>query len=125
MIPRRGAGIAAVLAMGLGSVSPAWAQTPAPAPVADAKPEEKKEDKPKTLWDEFKLGAFIEQGATFSLHGGSTGIPGQTSSGYTNELRYYDITHHQLHGVQGRHAGIQLRLRVSGQRRVSDLAGAG
>ena len=92
MISSVSARFAAAVTMGLGSLSPVWAQTPAPAPhVVESKPEEKKEDKPKTLWDEFKLGAFIEQGATFSLHGGSTGVPGQTSSGYTNELRYYDI----------------------------------
>jgi len=93
MILKSGSGLAAILAMGLGSVSPAWAQTPAPAAPAatESKPEEKKEDKPKTLWDEFKLGAFIEQGGTFSLHGGSKGIPGQTSGGFVNELRYYDI----------------------------------
>src|SRR5262249_36377216 len=36
--------------------------------------------------------SFIEMGATFSLHGGSTGIPGtSTTSGATNEERFYDI----------------------------------
>ena len=30
-------------------------------------------------------------GATFSLHGGSTGVPGSTSTGATNLLRTYDI----------------------------------
>jgi len=96
----RGAGwMAAVLAMGLMGAGSAWAQTPAPAPspapAPPAAPTEEKlaeqQQKPKTLWDEFKLFSYIEMGATFNLHGGSTGIPGQTSSGATNVDRYYDI----------------------------------
>lgn len=71
----------------LGSAWPAWAQTPAPAST-EAK---KAEEKPKTLWDEFKLSSYIEMGATFNLRGGSVGIPGSTSSGDTNLLRLYDI----------------------------------
>src|SRR5262245_18905157 len=95
MIARASARIAAMVTVGLGSLGPAWGQTPAPAPTpAEAKPEEKKEDKPKTLWDEFKLFSYIEMGGTFSLHGGSTGIPGTTTtSGATNEERFYDIDH--------------------------------
>src|SRR5438067_6499099 len=84
----------AVLVAALGvSTESVWAQTPttpAPAPVAPAE-EKKPEEKPKTLWDEFKLFSYIEMGATFNLHGGSTGIPGSTSTGATNTLRYYDI----------------------------------
>ena len=30
-------------------------------------------------------------GATFNLNGGSKGVPGSTSIGWTNTLRYYDI----------------------------------
>jgi len=95
MIARTGGRLAASLVMALGTVGPVWAQaptpTPAPAPTEEKKPEEKKEEKPKTLWDEFKLFSYIENGATFSLHGGSKGVPGSTSSGWTNLLRYYDI----------------------------------
>ena len=86
--------LSAVLIMALAGAAPARAQTPAPAPApaAPAPAEEKKaEEKPKTLWDEFKLFAYIENGATFSLRGGSTGVPGSTSTGPTNLLRYYDI----------------------------------
>ncbi len=108
MISRMGGWGPAVLLMALLSAGPAWAQTPAPppapppppapapppppAPAAPAPAEEKKpEEKTKTLWDEFKLFSFIEMGGTFNLHGGSTGIPGSTSTGYTNLLRLYDI----------------------------------
>ncbi len=69
--------LAAVVMMALGSLAPAWAQTPTPAP-AQAPAEEKKaeevkpdEKKPKTLWDEFKLFSYVEMGATFNFHGGS------------------------------------------------------
>src|SRR5215471_20602729 len=91
MIRRASARIATMVTVGLGSLGPVWAEAPASAPPpAEVKPQAK-EEKPKTLWDEFKLFSFIEMGATFSLHGGSTGIPGQTSSGATNVDRYYDI----------------------------------
>lgn len=76
-------------------VAPAWAQTPAPAPTpapAEEKVVEQKADaKQKTLWDEFKLFSYIESGATFSLRGGSEGVPGATSNGWTNTTRLYDI----------------------------------
>ena len=97
----------------VGGVAPAWAQTPAPAPAAPAAPEaapappppppppaapeaeklteQKEGTKPKTLWDEFKLFSYVEMGATFNLNGGSEGVPGSTSTGWTNTLRYYDI----------------------------------
>lgn len=92
MAAKVGRWLAAVPMIAILTVAPAWAQTPpVSAPTTGAKPEEKKDEKPKTLWDEFKVGAFIEQGATFSLSGGSRGIPGQTAGGYTNELRLYDI----------------------------------
>jgi len=78
------------LVMGLVGAAPAWAQVPAPA--TPAPPEEKKaEEKPKTLWDEFKLFSFIEQGGTINMHGKSQGVPGSTSSPSTNLLREYDI----------------------------------
>ena len=94
MIVRMGRWLAAMLVVALGSAGPGWAQTPPPAPAPAAgekKAEDKKDEKPKTLWDEFKLSAFIEMGATFSLHGGSTGVLGSTSTGPTNLLRLYDI----------------------------------
>ena len=93
MIVRSGGWLVAVAAMALGSVGPAWAQTPAPAPAAPAAPQEEKKDpaKPKTLWDEFKLFSFVEMGATFNLNGGSKGVPGATSDRWTNTLRLYDI----------------------------------
>ncbi|HYN23352.1 MAG TPA: hypothetical protein VE078_20520, partial [Thermoanaerobaculia bacterium] len=56
----------AVAALAVGSVGPVWAQTPAPAaPAPPAAPkeekltEQKEGDKPKTLWDEFKLFSYI------------------------------------------------------------------
>jgi hypothetical protein len=70
----------------LGSLAPAWAQTSTPAPTPAPA-----EQKPKTLWDEFKLFSYIEMGATFNLNGGSEGVPGATSNGWTNSLRFYDI----------------------------------
>jgi hypothetical protein len=93
MVVRKSVWLAAILITALGSARPAAAQAPAPpaapAPAAPAPAEEKK---PKTLWDEFKLFSYVEMGATFNLHGGSTGIPGSTSSDYTNLLRFYDIS---------------------------------
>ena len=83
--------------LAVGGLAPAWAQTPAPAAPAPAAPQEEKlaeqkeGAKPKTLWDEFKLFSFVEMGATFNLNGGSKGVPGATSSGWTNTLRLYDI----------------------------------
>jgi hypothetical protein len=96
MIVRSGGWLVAVVAMALGSVGPAWAQTPAPAAPPAAPQEEKLTEqkdgaKQKTLWDEFKLFSFVEMGATFNLNGGSKGVPGSTSEGWTNTLRLYDI----------------------------------
>ena len=98
MILRSGGWLVAVAALAVVSVGPVWAQTPAPAaPAPPAAPkeekltEQKEADKPKTLWDEFKLFSFIEMGATFNLNGGSKGVPGSTSDGWTNTLRLYDI----------------------------------
>jgi len=100
MVLRSGGWLVAVLAMTLGSVGLAWAQTPAPAPAAPAPPaapkeekltEQKEGDKQKTIWEEFKLFSYIEMGATFNLNGGSEGVPGSTSNGWTNTLRFYDI----------------------------------
>lgn len=65
---------AATLAL-LWCVAPALAQTP-PATA------EKKEEKPKTYWEEHKLFAYIENSYTFNLTG--------AGRGGTNELRFYD-----------------------------------
>jgi len=72
--------MAASLLLAGGWVAPALAQTPAPAPAAAA--EEKKEEKPKTYWEEHKLFAYIENSYTFNLTG--------AGRGGTNELRFYD-----------------------------------
>ncbi len=64
---------------------------PPAAPEAEKLTEQKEPAKQKTLWDEFKLFSYVEMGATFNLHGGSEGVPGSTSDGWTNTLRYYDI----------------------------------
>jgi hypothetical protein len=77
--------VAILLAEALAAEGPALAQTTTPAPAP-----EKKEEK-KSLWEEFSLFSYIEMGATFNLHGRSRGIPGATSSGDTNLLRFYDI----------------------------------
>ena len=66
--------LVAVLLVALGSSGPAWAQAPAP---------EKKEEKPKTIWEETNLFAYIENSATFNLTG--------AGRGGTNELRFYDF----------------------------------
>jgi hypothetical protein len=79
--------VAILLAGAMTQGAPVWAQTPAPA----AAPEKKEEEKKPSLWDEFKLFSYIESSATFNLHGRSRGIPGATSSGDTNLLRFYDI----------------------------------
>jgi hypothetical protein len=83
---RRSLGI--FLALLLGGVAPVFGQTPAPAAPGEAA---KEDAKPKTLWDEFKLFSYVEMSGTFNLHGGSQGVPGSTSEGWTNALRYYDI----------------------------------
>ena len=90
LVTRRGGWLAVVAALTLGSVGPAWAQAPV-APKEEKATEQKEEAKPKTFLDEFKLFSFIEMGATFNVHGNSRGVPGSTSGGRTNTLRYYDI----------------------------------
>ena len=83
--------IGALMMMGLVDAAPASAQAPAPVPTPAPTEEKKAEEKPKTLWDEFKLFSFIEMGGTINMHGKSQGVPGSTSSPSTNLLRYYDI----------------------------------
>ena len=86
MISRARIGLVTACVMALGSLAPTWGQTSTPEPTpAPAK------DKQKTFWDEFKLFSYIEMGATFNLNGGSEGVPGSTSNGWTNPLRFYDI----------------------------------
>jgi hypothetical protein len=72
---------------------PGWAQTqaPAPAPAAPSESKVEEEKKPATLWDEFKLFSYVEMGGTINLHGKSQGVPGSTSSGDTNLLRFYAL----------------------------------
>jgi putative OmpL-like beta-barrel porin-2 len=101
---RRWLAVAVVLAA-LGPGAPALAQTPAPtekkeeekgpqtlwdalfppaSPVAQSPAAaEKKEEKAQTLWDEFKLFAYIENSYTFNLTGAGRDA--------TNELRFYDF----------------------------------
>ena len=64
--------LVAALFVAFGSAAPVWAQ----APTA-----EKKEEKPKTIWEETTLFAYIENSATFNLTGA-----GRSN---TNELRLY------------------------------------
>jgi len=73
--------LAVVLMAALGHAPAAWAQTPAPAP-APAEEARKEEEKPKTLWEENKLFAYIENSYTVNLNG--------TGRGGANELRLYD-----------------------------------
>ncbi len=96
MIARTWRLVAAVIVVVVALVGPlpVWAQAPAPAPApaGEKKGDGKPEEKPKTLWDEFKLFSYVEMGATLNLRGGSVGVPGSTSSGDTNLLRFYDLT---------------------------------
>ena len=82
--------IAAAALVGITFRALALAQAPLPAPTS-GEDEKAGESKPKTMWDEFKLSAFVEQGGTFSIGGGSKGIPGSTSGGFTNLFRDYDV----------------------------------
>lgn len=65
--------------MGIGA-APVGAQTPAPAPAASSNEEEKKAP---SLWDEFKLFAYVENSYTLNLTG--------AGRGGVNELRFYDF----------------------------------
>ncbi|MGH7262386.1 MAG: outer membrane beta-barrel protein, partial [Candidatus Rokuibacteriota bacterium] len=65
--------LVAALFVAFGSAGPVWAQAPKA---------EKKEEKPKTIWEETNLFAYIENSATFNLTGA-----GRSN---TNELRLYD-----------------------------------
>jgi hypothetical protein len=71
------------LFVAFGSAGPVWAQAPAPAP-------EKKEEKPKTIWEETTLFSYIEN----SYVGNLTGAGGPSPSvgrGAVNEGRFYDL----------------------------------
>jgi Putative beta-barrel porin-2, OmpL-like. bbp2 len=59
------------------------AQTPAPAPAPLEKAADKPEEKPKTLWEEIALFAYIENSYVWNL--------GHTGQGDVNELRDYDF----------------------------------
>jgi len=78
MTRRFGRWMATALLAVTGWAAPALAQTPTTAPAA----EEKKEEKPKTYWEEHRLFAYIENSYTFNLTG--------AGRGGTNELRLYD-----------------------------------
>src|SRR5262245_24810503 len=86
-------GVVTISALLMASVAPVSAQAPAPATPPSAPTEEKvaEPQKPKTLWDEFKLFSYVEMGGTFNLNGVSRGVPNSTSSGHVNQFRYYDI----------------------------------
>jgi hypothetical protein len=74
-VPRSLVALALLSAL-LAVATPARAQAPAPAA------EEKKEERPKTFWEENKLFSYIENSATFNLTG--------SGRGGVNELRFYD-----------------------------------
>ena len=82
-------------------------RAPPAAPQEEKLTEQKEGDKQKTLWDEFKLFSFVEMGATFNLNGGSKGVPGSTSDGWTNTLR---LLRHQS-GLHVQHGGVQHQAR--------------
>src|SRR4051812_31582964 len=73
------------LALSLAFAGSAFGQTP-PAPdktVEEKKEAEKKEEeKPKTLWEEHTLFAYVENSYTWNL--------GKTSKGRVNDFRLYD-----------------------------------
>jgi Putative beta-barrel porin-2, OmpL-like. bbp2 len=74
----------AVVAVFAVAVAPAFAQQPQPAPESKTQtPDEKKEDKPKTLWEEHVLFAYIEGSYVWNL--------GHTGRDDVNELRFYDF----------------------------------
>jgi len=79
------------LVVALSAAGPVAAQTPAAPSEEKVVEQQKDEQKPKTLWDEFKLFSYVEMGGTFNLHGGGKGVPNSTSGNFTNDLRYYDI----------------------------------
>jgi Putative beta-barrel porin-2, OmpL-like. bbp2 len=74
-------------ALSLAVASSAFGQTTAPAPdktVEQKKEAEKKEEeKPKTLWEEHTLFAYVENSYTWNL--------GKTSKGRVNDFRLYDF----------------------------------
>ena len=82
VVLKRGIIVAALVVAG---VSSAYAQTPpAPPPSTPPAAEEKKpEEKPKTLWEEHVLFAYVENSYVWNL--------GHTSRGNHNELRLYDF----------------------------------
>ena len=59
-------------------------------------------------------------GATFNLNGGSQGVPGSTSDGWTNTLRYYE----HLSGLHVQHGGVQHQARSRRGLSARDGAGA-
>src|SRR6266403_5798619 len=78
--------VTAIAVFAAAAVSPAFAQQPQPQPAPESKtqmPEEKKEEKPKTLWEEHVLFAYIENSYVWNL--------GRTGRHDVNELRLYDF----------------------------------
>jgi len=74
-------------ALSLAVASSAFGQTTAPAPDKTAEEkkeaEKKEEEKPKTLWEEHTLFAYVENSYTWNL--------GKTSKGRVNDFRLYDF----------------------------------
>ena len=78
--------VTAIAVFAAAAVSPAFAQQPQPQPAPESKtqmPEEKKDEKPKTLWEEHVLFAYIENSYVWNM--------GRTGRHDVNELRLYDF----------------------------------
>ena len=71
--------LAALAVVFVTTAVPALAQTQAPTPA----PADKKEDKPKTLWEEHVLFAYVENSYVWNL--------GHTGRNDVNDLRFYDF----------------------------------
>ncbi len=70
--------VTAIAVFAAAAVSPAFAQQSQPAPESKTQiPEEKKEEKPKTLWEEHVLFAYIENSYVWNM--GRTGARAGTT----------------------------------------------
>lgn len=76
--------VVAVLGLAASADAQWLVQTPAPAPAKpEDKPAEKAAEKPKTLWEEITLFAYVENSYVWNL--------GHTGRDDVNELRFYDF----------------------------------